>query len=145
MTDFHSVFMTADCVVFTKVQAIDHVLLIQRKNPPYQNKWALPGGFLDANETIDVCARRELAEETGLQVTSLDLVGVYSEPQRDPRSRVVTVAFWTEVAPSLMKEAVAQDDAKDIKWLPLSELRAEELAFDHWTIVQQACAHRENR
>ncbi len=122
--------LTADCVV-TNPQG--EVLLARRGNEPFRGCWALPGGFMEMDETIEHCAVRELNEETGLEVAEevLRLVGVYSVPGRDPRGRTVTVAYAVE----LMSESApaAGDDAAEVRWWPLAELPP--LAFDHARII----------
>ena len=107
------------------------VLLIKRKNPPFQDHWALPGGFVDPGESPDVAARRELLEETRLKVTDLQQIGAYGEPDRDPRGHTVSVAFVAPVAGQPKVEAA--DDAADVGWFDLSDLPA--LAFDHDRII----------
>lgn len=127
--------LTADCVV---VNARSEVLLIRRGNEPYRDCWALPGGFMEMDETIEQCAVRELKEETGLvvDVGRAMLVGVYSRPHRDPRGRTVTVAYRVDVADAV--EAVGTDDAAEARWFPLSALPP--LAFDHDEIIAAAIA-----
>ena len=85
--------LTVDCVVF---DAMGRVLMIRRKNPPFQGALALPGGFVDVGETVEAAAKRELEEETGVKAGKITLVGVYSKPDRDPRGHTCTVAFVTE-------------------------------------------------
>ncbi len=110
------------------------VLLIQRKNDPYAGHWALPGGFLDMDETVEQGACRELKEETGLDVVSLEQLQVFSTVDRDPRERVVSVAFLATIPADQMPQAA--DDAKDARWFPIIELP--ELAFDHAEIIKVA-------
>ena len=122
--------VTADIVVLREAE----VLLIRRAHPPFEGCWALPGGFLDEDETLEACAARELMEETGVAADTLRLVGTYSEPKRDPRHRTVTVAFLTRVATGT--EASAGDDAAEAAWFALDALPP--LAFDHADIVGDA-------
>jgi 8-oxo-dGTP diphosphatase len=110
------------------------VLLIQRKNPPYQYRWALPGGFLDRDEDALTAARRELHEETGLRAKKLHEFGSWSAPDRDPRGRCVTISFYTLVS-GRGSGAVAGDDAKSLQWFPVSKLPP--LAFDHREMIQK--------
>jgi 8-oxo-dGTP diphosphatase len=125
--------VTADCVVISK-ESEPKVLLIQRGNEPYKGCWAFPGGFMDMDETTEQCAIRELEEETGLKVSSLQQIGAYSKVDRDPRGRTVTVAYLARVdAPVTV---IAQDDAAQAKWFPLSALPP--LAFDHEEIMRDA-------
>ena len=132
--DYPRPMLTADCVVIN-----DHneILLVLRGNEPYKGCWALPGGFMEMDETIERCAVRELEEETGLRVAEQDirLVGVYSAPDRDPRGRTVTAAYAIRKGVPL-GVATAGDDAAEIRWWPLNALPP--LAFDHAQIVADA-------
>ncbi len=125
---------TADVVA---VRPDGRVLLIERGWPPYQGLLALPGGHVDAGETALAAAARELCEETGILVDPADLVfiGVYDEPDRDPRGRYVGVAYLARVPEGT--EAVAGDDAAGVEWMSLDAL-PEELAFDHARILAGA-------
>ncbi len=125
--------LTADCVV---VRHRAEVLLVRRGNEPYKGCWALPGGFMEMDETIEHCAVRELQEETGIVVSEdmIRLIGVYSAPGRDPRGRTVTAAYRIDVADSMA--ATAGDDAAEVRWWPLEELPP--LAFDHNEIITAA-------
>lgn len=116
-------------------------MLIRRKNPPFQNAWAFPGGFLNQDETVRACASRELLEETSLDITDLSLIGVFSKPDRDPRSRVITIAYQAAISPARMQEAEAGDDAKALAWHLVQDIRPTDLAFDHWEILQGALSH----
>ena len=125
--------LTADCVV---VRHRAEVLLVKRGNEPYKGCWALPGGFMEMDETIEYCAVRELQEETGICVTEdkIRLIGIYSAPGRDPRGRTVTAAYRIDVDTST--EATAGDDAAEVRWWPMNELPP--LAFDHSEIITAA-------
>lgn len=125
--------LTADCVV---VRHRAEVLLVRRGNEPYKGCWALPGGFMEMDETIEHCAVRELQEETGICMTEdkIRLIGIYSAPGRDPRGRTVTAAYRIDVDTST--EATAGDDAAEVRWWPLTELPP--LAFDHNEIITAA-------
>ena len=125
--------VTSDSVLFAQKDGRTYVLLIQRGNEPYKGHWAFPGGFLNMDETVARCAERELEEETGIVLTGMQLVGVYSDVERDPRGRVVTAAY---TAMTTMPEANAGDDAAAAKWWPLDELPP--LAFDHDKILADA-------
>jgi 8-oxo-dGTP diphosphatase len=127
--------LTVDVVVLTAGEPPD-VLLIQRRNPPFQERWALPGGFVEEREPVASAAPRELAEETGLNVAGLELLGVYDTPGRDPRGWTVSVVYLARVA---APEAVAgADDARDARWFSAEELP--DLAFDHGLILADALA-----
>ena len=110
------------------------VLLIQRKNPPYQFAWALPGGFVDRDEDALAAGRRELREETGLRCRKLVEFGSFSRPDRDPRGRTVTIAYYTVLLTS-HGEPEAGDDAGQVQWFPANRLPR--LAFDHREMIQK--------
>ena len=112
------------------------ILLIRRGREPFKGSWALPGGFVDVGETVEDAVRRELVEETGLKGDIVDLLGVYSEPKRDPRGHTVSVTFVLKVAGIVHVDDL--DDADEAKWFPLDALP--ELAFDHARIVADARA-----
>ena len=126
--------LTADCVVS---DGEGRVLFVRRGNEPFKGCWALPGGFMEMDETIEQCAVRELEEETGLRATvdMLRLVGVYSAPGRDPRGRTVTAAYALSL-PDAASKAKAGDDAAALGWFSLSALPP--LAFDHADILRAA-------
>lgn len=108
------------------------IVLIRRNKEPFKGKWALPGGFAEENETAEECCEREAYEETGLRVRAKKLVGVFSDPERDPR-RTVAAAYLCEV---LGGELKGGDDAGEAGWFPLGELPG--LAFDHKKIIETA-------
>ncbi len=122
--------LAVDCVVF---DAEDRLLLIQRANAPFRGLYALPGGFVDVGETVEQACQRELLEETGIKAGRLTLVGVYSDPTRDPRGHVVSPAFVTRIRKAT---AIAGDDAASAAWVP--RWRRLKLAFDHARIVRDA-------
>lgn len=125
---------TADVVALTPD---GDVLLIERGWPPHEGTWALPGGYVDRGETSLAAAARELAEETGIHVTtdSLRPIGVWDAPDRDPRGRYVTVAYTATVPAGT--PITAGDDARTARWWPLANL-PERLAFDHADILNAA-------
>ena len=133
--EYPRVALTVDCVIIGNSIEGKHVLLIQRENPPFQNRWALPGGFHDPGETVMQAAARELEEETGLSEIELEEIGVFSEPTRDPREQVISIAHRGEVT-MINVTPIANDDAKDVKWFPLDQLP--DLAFDHADIIKKA-------
>ncbi len=108
------------------------VVLIRRGNDPFEGRWALPGGFVEVGETLEEAAYREAAEETGLAVEVARLVGVYSDPERDPRGHNVSVVFLARV---LSGDLVAATDASEVTVLDPSSV---ELAFDHRKIIEDA-------
>lgn len=127
--------MTADCVVFGFDGKQLHVLLIERGLEPYMGSWALPGGFMKIDETVEQCALRELKEETGVEDIYLEQFHVFSAVGRDPRERVVTVAFLALVRKSDFR-LIAGDDAAGASWFELGKLPP--LAFDHHDIIDMA-------
>ena len=129
--------LTVDCVVFGFDGGELKVLLIQRDLAPFRGKWALPGGFVQMDETIDESARRELQEETGLTDVFLEQLYTFGDPKRDPRERVVSVAYYALVA--LDKHVPRSgSDASNAAWFCVSDLPS--LAFDHDAIVATAIA-----
>ena len=127
--------LTVDCVVFGFDEAELKVLLIQRALDPFKGKWALPGGFVRVNETLDDAARRELEEEAGLKDVFLEQLYTFGTVNRDPRERVVSVAYYALVKLAA-HETKAATDATDAKWFPISQLP--KLAFDHRDIAMTA-------
>lgn len=128
--------LTVDVVVLAATETGRSVLLVQRGNPPFRGSWALPGGFVEQGEEVVEAAPRELAEETGLRVGELRLLGVYDRPGRDPRGWTVSVVYLACV-PSETAVAGA-DDAADARWFAADGLP--ELAFDHALILADALA-----
>jgi 8-oxo-dGTP diphosphatase len=127
--------VTTDIVIFTIRQDELKILLIKRALPPYQAMWALPGGFVNLEESLEEGARRELAEETGIRDVYLEQLYTFGEPDRDPRERVITVAYYALV-PSDEIDIQAGSDAEGVCWFGMQELP--ELAFDHPTILDMA-------
>jgi 8-oxo-dGTP diphosphatase len=130
---FETIRYTADVVVTT---TDGYVLLIERGWDPFKGQWALPGGHVDPGETSRAAAARELAEEAGVYAApeELEQIGVFDQPDRDPRGRYVTVAYQLTVIPGTIVEA--GDDAANAQWWPLSDLPP--LAFDHADILAAA-------
>jgi 8-oxo-dGTP diphosphatase len=128
--------MTTDIVIFTIRDDRLEILLIQRGNPPFQGSWALPGGLVEEDEDLDLCATRELEEETKVADVSLEQLHTFGAPHRDPRGRLVTVAYYTLVRPDRLKPKAASD-AASVRWFALEELPSS-LAFDHAEIIAMA-------
>jgi 8-oxo-dGTP diphosphatase len=134
--DYPRPAVTTDVVVFKNKKGQQSVLLIQRKNPPFKDMWALPGGFLDMEEDLLTCAQRELKEETNLSGLQLNELGTYSKPGRDPRGRTISVAYVAVLDKDKGSDLAAGDDAGDVKWFEISKLP--KLAFDHDRIIHDA-------
>ena len=126
--------VAVDAVVFTVRHGELCILLIERKNPPYKGRHALPGGFVKPEESLEDAARRELAEETGVKDLFLLQLGTYGAVRRDPRGRIISVAYLALISPE--QELRASDDAVAARWHAADSLP--ELAFDHANIVEDA-------
>ncbi len=127
--------VTTDIVIFTIREAQLKLLLIKRTGEPFKGKWALPGGFLQLEESLEEGARRELEEETGLSGVYLEQLYTFGHPKRDPRERVITVAYYALI-PSERIHLRAATEAEAIGWFAMDEIPA--LAFDHPKIVNVA-------
>jgi 8-oxo-dGTP diphosphatase len=127
--------LTVDCVVFGFDEGELKVLLIQRGLEPFKRRWAFPGGFVRVEETVDAAARRELAEETGLTDVFLEQLYTFGAVHRDPRERIVSVAYYALVKLADFHTKAATD-AADAKWFPVSKIP--KLAFDHADILATA-------
>lgn len=127
--------VTVDIVVFAVHENALRVLLIKRALEPHKGEWALPGGFVNLDESLEKAARRELKEETGVYDVYLEQVRTFGDPDRDPRERVITVAYYALI-PSDKIDARAASDAEAVHWCDINQLP--KLAFDHSDILQQA-------
>lgn len=127
--------LTVDMVIFAMGEESLQVLLIQRKEPPFRGKWALPGGFVRVDESLDDAAQRELREETGVAGLFLEQLHTFGDLNRDPRERVVTVAYYALINPRGYV-LQASTDAEDARWHSVRHLPP--LAFDHAKIVDLA-------
>ena len=127
--------VTVDVVIFTIRDRQLKLLLVKRAGEPYRGKWALPGGFVQLEESLDAGASRELEEETGVSGVFLEQLYTFGKPGRDPRERVITVAYYALV-PSDKLQIRAATDAEAVGWFGMDELP--ELAFDHAEIVAMA-------
>ena len=128
--------ITVDVVIFTLHQGALHLLLVQRKHPPFGGHWAIPGGFVNPEEPLDAAARRELAEETGVRDVYLEQLYTFGDPGRDPRGRVISVAYIALVRAE-RQTIQAADDAGAVRWFPVADV-PQPLAFDHDLIVRYA-------
>ena len=144
-TDFARPSVTVDIVAFTVIDALLRVLLVRRGEPPFRGYWALPGGFVrvgdgkgDRGESLEAAVGRELEEETGLRPSDVyvEQLGAFGDPDRDPRMRIISVAYYALVRPDLVPRVRGGGDASAAEWvIPKSSLR---LAFDHATILRAA-------
>ena len=134
--DYPRPSLTVDCIIFGLDESSRlKVLLIQRAKDPFKDAWALPGGFVSEKETLEEAALRELKEETGVEDLFIEQLFTFGNPERDPRGRVVTVAYYALI--NLSEHKIGADtDAKDVKWFLIDELP--QLAFDHQTILDLA-------
>jgi len=128
--------LAVDIVIFTIRENHLHVLLISRASEPFLGSWALPGGFVHMEETLDEAAIRELSEETGIQEAYLEQLYTYGEPQRDPRGRVVSVAYFALIPADAPVRGEGGSDTSQACWFPIDDLPA--LAFDHDEILAYA-------
>jgi 8-oxo-dGTP diphosphatase len=143
-----TVALTVDPVVLGVDEDLLQVLVVRRNAAPFAGRWAFPGGFVEATEDLPAAVRRELGEETGLGariVRHLEQLGAYGAPRRDPRGRVVTVAFLVLVAGT--PQPRAGDDAGEARWWPVEQLlaRPRTIAFDHATILRDGVARLQER
>lgn len=128
--------VTVDVVIFTLLNRELHVLLVQRRRWPYEGYWAIPGGFIEMDESLEQAARRELEEETGVRDVYLEQLYTFGDPKRDPRTRVISVAYIAIVRAD-DQELRVSDESADVRWFPVRAL-PQKLAFDHDTILGYA-------
>ena len=134
--------VAVDCVIFGLDKTDLKILLIQRGGEPFKDAWALPGGFVDMGESLEAAALRELEEETGVKDVFFEQLFTFGNPDRDPRGRVISVAYYALV--NLDEHPVqAASDAKNAAWFPLNNLP--ELAFDHDKILEIAMERLESK
>jgi 8-oxo-dGTP diphosphatase len=127
--------LSVDAVVFGYESGIISVLLIKRKYEPFIGKWAIPGGFVKNEESLEEAVERELQEETGIKINYLEQLYTFGKPFRDPRGRVVTIAYFGLVRPNAFK-IFASTDAEQVQWFNIDQLP--ELSFDHKDILNTA-------
>ncbi|CAL2086948.1 8-oxo-dGTP diphosphatase [Tenacibaculum sp. 190524A05c] len=135
MPAIQDIKVAVDAVVFGYDAKQLSVLLIKRGVEPFKDSWALPGGLVMDNESLETAVTRELKEETGVQIDYLEQLYTFGQPGRDPRNRVVSVSYFGLVRPNHFKIQAATD-AKEVQWFPVKELP--DLAFDHGTILNIA-------
>jgi 8-oxo-dGTP diphosphatase len=132
MGNHRNPLLTVDTVVLCEDKFI---VLVKRRNDPYRGSWALPGGFVEYGETVENAAIRETMEETGLEIELDKLVGVYSDPERDPRGHMISACFLAHKTGGKLK---ADSDAADVQCLSLDEVSKIQLAFDHEKMIGDA-------
>jgi 8-oxo-dGTP diphosphatase len=121
-----------DIIVLHKTVNNNKILLIERKHPPFKNCWALPGGFIEMEETLEQSAIRELQEETGINLIKLQPFSTYGNPGRDPRGRTISIVFYAIIDKQIA--LTPGDDASNAKWINIKKLPS--LAFDHKKIIE---------
>jgi 8-oxo-dGTP diphosphatase len=129
------IYITVDCLVFSKCEANLQLLLIKRKNEPSKGMWAFPGGFVDAGEELEAAAIRELEEETGMALADIKQLHTFGKVGRDTRFRTISVVYYA-VADSREHKVAGGDDACDAQWVNIKDITG--LAFDHMEILEFA-------
>lgn len=129
MKEYRNPTPTADIIL----QRDSKILMVRRKKDPFKGQLALPGGFINEGETAEEAARREAIEETTLEVEPIEILGVYSDPKRDPRKHIMSTVFVGIIVGGSDK---AGDDAESIEWVELGNIEKQEIAFDHVQILR---------
>lgn len=129
MKEYRNPTPTADIIL----QRDSKILMVRRKKDPFKGQLALPGGFINEGETAEEAARREAIEETSLEVEPIEILGVYSDPKRDPRKHIMSIVFVGIIVGGSDK---AGDDAESIEWVELGTIEKQEIAFDHAQILR---------
>lgn len=142
-TQYERPSVTVDVIIFSLVDDDLKVLLIRRKRWPYEGAWAIPGGFVEMDESLEAAAARELAEETGVRDVTMEQLQAFGDPDRDPRTRVITVAYFTLLPAGAVPRLEAGSDAAAAGWFSVGDLPA--LAFDHDDIMEYALARLRNK
>jgi 8-oxo-dGTP diphosphatase len=128
MKNYRNPVPTVDIIL----QQESNILLIKRKNDPFKDHLSLPGGFVNEGELVEEAAKRETWEETSLSIEPIEILGVYSDPNRDPRRHVLTVVWVAIVVNGVAR---ANDDSIEVQWVPLNDIDSTRLAFDHKQIL----------
>lgn len=134
--DYERPSVTVDTILFSHLDGMLRVLLIRRRRWPFEGCWAIPGGFVEIDESLEDAAGRELAEETGLTGVPLQQLHAFGDPGRDPRTRVITISYFAQLAEEQARGIQAGDDAADARWWPVTDLPP--LAFDHARLLEFA-------
>jgi 8-oxo-dGTP diphosphatase len=129
MKEYRNPTPTVDIIL----QRDSKILMVRRKKDPFKGQLALPGGFINEGETAEEAARREAIEETSLEVEPIEILGVYSDPKRDPRKHIMSTVFVGIIVGGSDK---AGDDAESIEWVELGNIEKQEIAFDHAQILR---------
>lgn len=129
MKEYRNPTPTADIIL----QRDSKILMVRRRKDPFKGQLALPGGFINEGETAEEAARREAIEETTLEVEPIEILGVYSDPKRDPRKHIMSIVFVGIIVEGSDK---AGDDAESIEWVELGTIEKQEIAFDHAQILR---------
>lgn len=137
-----NILLTVDAIVFGYQQRQLKVLLIRRQYAPFEGAWALPGGFVKEDESLETAVERELLEETGVKINYLEQLYTFGRPDRDPRQRVVTVAYFGLVNPAQF-DIAASTDAAEARWFSVTDLP--QLAFDHQSVLDYALTRLRNK
>lgn len=135
-TEYDRPSVTVDVVIFSLIDEKLRVLLVRRRNWPFADMWAIPGGFVRMEESLEAAAARELAEETGVRDVYMEQLYTFGAPDRDPRTRVITVAYFALVPADSVDQPAAGTDAAEARWFAMDNLP--ELAFDHRDILEYA-------
>jgi 8-oxo-dGTP diphosphatase len=135
MTKYANPTPTVDVIL----QRDSRVLMIRRRKDPFKDRLALPGGFVNEGETVEEAMKREAIEETSLEVEPVEILGVYSDPKRDPRKHILSVVFIGIIVGGSEK---AGDDAASIEWVKISDIQQQQIAFDHAQILHDYCQWR---
>ncbi len=144
MKNTQNIQVTVDAIVFgySKEQGVS-ILLIKRKFEPFKNSWALPGGFVLNDESLEDAVERELLEETGIRINYLEQLFTFGEPKRDPRQRIISISYFGLVKSSQFEKLQASTDAEDAKWFNIKDLP--KLGFDHKEIINVAIERVRNK
>src|SRR6476660_10422658 len=121
--------------VDTIIQRDSQILFVKRKRDPFKEHFVFPGGFVNEGEKVEDAALREIKEETSLSVELVDILGVYSDPSRDPRGHIMSTVFIGQISDASKLEAKAADDAAGLKWNDLDDIDNENFGFDHKKII----------